>query len=156
MTATEPKSATFETTVTATGNNTGIVVPPEVIDQLEAGRRPPVLVDLNGHEYRSTVAVMGGQHMIGISAAIRAATGLSGGDPIRVTLTVADAPRQVDVPADFAAALAANEGTGAFFERLSNSVQRYHVDTINAAKTEETRQRRIAKAIGLFAEGKQR
>ena len=156
MTATAPKSATFETTVTATGNNTGIVVPPEVIDQLEAGRRPPVLVDLNGHGYRSTVAVMGGQHMIGISAAIRAATGLSGGDPIRVTLTVADAPRQVDVPADFAAALAANEGTGAFFERLSNSVQRYHVDTINAAKTEETRQRRIAKAVALFADGKQR
>src|SRR3954452_15674278 len=100
MTATVPKSATFETTVTATGNNTGIVVPPEVIDQLEAGRRPPVLVDLNGHEYRSTVAVMRGEHMSEISAAIRAPTGLSGADPIRVTLTVADAPRQVDVPAD--------------------------------------------------------
>jgi len=156
MTATVPNSATFETTVTATGNNTGIVVPPEVIDQLDAGRRPPVLVDVNGHEYRSTVAVMGGQYMIGISAAIRAATGLSGGDPIRVRLTVADTPREVDVPADFAAALAANEGTAAFFEKLSNSLQRYHVDAINAAKTAETRDRRIAKAVALFAEGKQR
>jgi len=156
MTATVPKSATFETTVTATGNNTGSVGPPEVIDRLDAGRRPPVLVDVNGHEYRSTVAVMGGQYMIGISAAIRAATGLSGGDPIRVRLTVADTPREVDVPADFAAALAANEGTAAFFEKLSNSLQRYHVDAINAAKTAETRDRRIAKAVALFAEGKQR
>lgn len=153
---TEPKTATFETTVAASGNNTGIVVPVEVIEELGAGKRPPVLVDVNGHEYRSTVAVMGGQHMIGISAAVRAATGLTGGDPIRVTLTVADTPREVDVPADFAAALAAADGTSAFFEKLSNSLQRYHVDNINAAKTPETRQRRIEKAVALFREGKQR
>ena len=152
----EPKSATFETTVAANGNNTGIVVPVEVIDELGAGKRPPVLVNVNGYEYRSTAAVMGGQHLIGISAAVRAATGLKGGDPIRVTLTVADTPREVDVPADFAAALAGEDGTSAFFEKLSNSLQRYHVDTINAAKTAETRQRRIEKAVALFREGKQR
>src|SRR3954465_14231783 len=70
-----PKSATFETTVAATGNNTGIEVPPEVIEQLGAGKRPPVLVDVNGYQYRSTAAVMGGRHLIGISAAVRAATG---------------------------------------------------------------------------------
>jgi hypothetical protein len=153
---TTPGSATFETTVAATGNNTGIVVPGEIIEELGAGKRPPVLVDVNGYEYRSTVAVMGGRHMIGISAAVRQATGLKGGDPIRVTLTVADTPREVDVPADFAAALAADDGAGAFFAGLSNSLQRYHVDTINAAKTPETRQRRIEKAIALFHEGKKR
>jgi hypothetical protein len=154
--ATEPKSATFETTVAASGNNTGIVVPAEVIEQLGAGKRPPVLVNINGYEYRSTAAVMGGQHMIGISAAVRAATGLTGGDPIRVVLTVADTPREVDVPTDFAAALAAEDGTEAFFGKLSNSLQRYHVDNINGAKTEDTRQRRIEKAVALFREGKQR
>jgi hypothetical protein len=153
---TEPKSATFETTVAASGNNTGIVVPPEVIEQLGAGKRPPVLVDVNGYEYRSTAAVMGGKHMIGISAAVRAATGLTGGDPIRVVLTVADTPREVDVPDDLAAALAAAEGTAGFFEGLSNSLQRYHVDNVNGAKTPETRQRRIEKAVALFREGKQR
>jgi hypothetical protein len=155
MTA-EPKTATFETTVAASGNNTGIVVPVEIIEQLGAGKRPPVLVNVNGHEYRSTAAVMGGKHMIGISAAVRAATGLTGGDPIRVTLTVADTPREVDVPADFAAALAAEDGTSAFFEKLSNSLQRYHVDNVNGAKTAETRQRRIEKAAALFREAKQR
>jgi Bacteriocin-protection, YdeI or OmpD-Associated/Domain of unknown function (DUF1905) len=154
--ASEPKSAIFETTVASVGNNTGIVVPVEVIEQLGAGKRPSVLVDVNGYEYRSTAAVMGGKHMIGISAAVRAATGLKGGDPIRVVLTVADTPREVDVPADFAAALAAGEGAAGFFEGLSNSLQRYHVDTINGAKTPETRQRRIEKAVALFREGKQR
>src|SRR6266487_6813670 len=104
--ASTPKSVTFETTVAASGNNTGIVVPGEVIEQLAAGRRPPVLVSVNGYEYRNTVAVMGGRHMISISAAVRSVTDLKGGDPIRVTLTVADTPREVNVPADFAAALA--------------------------------------------------
>ena len=156
MTTSPPQSVTFETTVAARGNNTGIVVPTDVIDQLAAGKRPPVVVDVNGYVYRSTVAVMGGTHMIGISAAIRQATGLKGGDPIRVALTVADTPREVDVPADFGAALAADPGAGAFFEKLSNSLQRYHVSTINAAKSAETRQRRIEKAIALFLDGKQR
>jgi hypothetical protein len=156
MTVPEPTGVTFETTVAATGNNTGIVVPEGVMDQLAAGKRPPVLVTVNGYDYRSTVAVMGGRYMIGISAAIRRATGLKGGDPIRVTLAVADTPREVEVPADFAAALAVDESVGAFFASLSNSLQRYHVDSINGAKSLETRQRRIEKAVSLFREGKQR
>lgn len=154
--AAQPTSVTFETTVAASGNNTGIVVPDEVIEQLAAGKRPPVLVSVNGYEYRNTVAVMGGRHMISISAAVRNATGLKGGDPIRVRLTVADTARQVDVPADFAAALAADERARTFFGKLSNSMQRYHVDNINAAKSADTRQRRIDKAIALFLDGKQR
>jgi hypothetical protein len=154
--AAEPKSVTFETTVAASGNNTGIEVPGDLIDQLAAGKRPPVLVNVNGYEYRNTVAVMGGRHMISISAAVRNATGLKGGDPIRVTLTVADTPREVNVPPDFAAALAADERARAFFGKLSNSMQRYHVDNINAAKSAGTRQRRIDKAIALFLDGKQR
>src|SRR5215470_659904 len=119
-------SVVFDTTVAAQGNNTGIVVPGEVIEQLGAGKRPAVLVSVNGYEYRNTVGVMGGKHMISISAAVRKATGLKGGDPIRVTLTVADTPRAVSIPADFAVALAADEQASAFFAALSNSMQRYH------------------------------
>ncbi|MGY1633746.1 YdeI/OmpD-associated family protein [Geodermatophilus sp. SYSU D01186] len=152
----EQGTATFETTVTATGNNTGIVVPDEVIEQLGAGRRPPVVVDLNGYEYRNTVGVMGGRHMISISAAVRRATGLAGGDPIRVTLTVADAPREVAVPEDLAAALAADDGAAAYFATLSNSLQRHHVDNVNGARSDATRQRRIEKAVALFREGRPR
>jgi uncharacterized protein YdeI (YjbR/CyaY-like superfamily) len=73
-----------------------------------------------------------------------------------VTLTVADAPPAVNVPEDFAQALAADERARTFFGKLSNSLQRYHVDNINAAKSAETRQRRIDKATALFREGKQR
>jgi hypothetical protein len=97
------------------------VVPEEAIEQLAAGQRPPMLVNANGYEYRNTAGVMGGRHMISISAAVRTATGLKGGDPIRVILTVADTPQQVTLSAGFAAALAADEQASAFFGRLSNS-----------------------------------
>jgi len=149
-------SVTFDTTVTANGSNTGIVVPDEIIEQLGAGRRPAVVVNLNGYEYRNTVGVMGGRHMISISAAIRKETGLTGGDPIRVVLTLADRPAEVTVPSDLAAALSAAPAAEAFFAKLPGSLRRYHVDNINAAKTTETRQRRIDKAVTLFREGKQR
>src|SRR3954467_522692 len=101
MTTPTAPTATFETTVTANGNKTGIVVPVEAIERLGAGRRPPVLVDVNGFQYRSTVAVMRGNHMIGISAAVRDASGLRGGDPIRVTLSLAAGPREGEVPTGF-------------------------------------------------------
>jgi hypothetical protein len=149
-------SVAFDTTVTATGNNTGIVVPDNLIDDLGAGSRPAVVVNVNGYEYRNTVGVMGGKHMISISAAVRKETGLKGGDPIHVTLTLADTPREVDVPDDFAAALSADPDAGAFFATLSKSLQRYHVDNISEAKTAETRQRRIERAITLFRAGKKR
>ena len=150
------QSVEFQTTVAATGNKTGIVVPVELIERLGAGRRPAVVVNLNGYEYRNTVGVMGGKRMISISAAVRKEAGLKAGDPISVTLTVADTPRQVDIPKDFGVALSAEPDAAAFFSKLSNSLQRYHVDSINGAKTPETRQRRIEKAISLFQHGKQR
>jgi hypothetical protein len=146
----------FDTAVAATGNNTGIVVPDEVIERLGGGRRPSVIVTVNGYVYRNTVGVMGGKHMISISSGVRRETGLRGGDPIHVTLRVADTPRQVEMPADFASALASEPATVAFFAGLPNSLQRYHVDNMNGAKTAETRQRRIEKAVSLFREGKQR
>jgi Bacteriocin-protection, YdeI or OmpD-Associated/Domain of unknown function (DUF1905) len=151
-----PAKVEFDTTVSATGRNTGIVVPDALIEQLGAGRRPAVIVDLNGYKYRNTVGVMKGRHMISISAAVRGETGLQAGDPIHVKLTVAEAPRGVEVPEDLAAALAREPEAQKFFGGLSNSLQRYHADNVAAAKAEATRQRRIEKSISLFLEGKKR
>jgi hypothetical protein len=131
-------------------------VPGAVIEALGGGKRPPVQVEVNGHSFRTTVGMMSGKHLVPISAAIRMATGLRAGDAIRVVLTLDATPRTVDVPADLAAALDANPPARAFFEKLSNSVQRYHVDTVTGAKATDTRQRRIDKAVELFLAGKQR
>ena len=149
-------TATFETTLTATGNNTGIVVPPEVLEQLGAGKRPAVVASVNGYAFDCTIGSMGGKAMIAFSAARRKESGLAGGDPITVTLTLAEGPRALEVPADFRKAMRTAKGTEAFFAALAPSLQRYHVDNIEGAKTPETRQRRIDKAVALFAEGKPR
>jgi len=137
----------FETTMTLTGNNTGIEVPPEVIEALGAGRKPPVTVTVNGCAYRSTVAVMGGRYMISFSSDKRAATGIEGGDPITVDLEVDTAPRTVEVAADLAEALSAAPAAREAFDALAPSARKAHVTNVEAAKSAETRERRIAAIV---------
>jgi uncharacterized protein YdeI (YjbR/CyaY-like superfamily) len=60
----------------------------------------------------------------------------------------------VTVPADLAAALDRDPAAKTFFAGLSYSNQLRHVLAIEGAKTDETRQRRIAKAVELFREGR--
>ena len=133
------------------GNNTGIEVPPDVIEALGAGRKPAVTVTVNGYEYRSTVAVMGGRHLIPFSSDKRAATGIQGGDPIVVDVEVDTAPRTVEVPDDLAAALEATPGARAAFDALSPSARKAHVTNVESAKAPETRQRRVDAIVAKLA-----
>jgi hypothetical protein len=149
-------ACSFDTTVAGSGGKTGIEIPAEAIERLQAGRRPAVHVTLNGYEYRSTVAVMDGRYLVGVNAEVRAATGLRAGDPVNVTLVAASTPREVNIPEELAEALAADSQAQAFFDSLSNSLQRYHADTVAAAKSPETRRRRVERALDLFREGKKR
>lgn len=138
----------FTTTVLqARQTATGLPVPPEVIEALGSGKRPAVVVTLNGaYTYRSTVGVMGGQHLVPLSAAHRAASGVAGGDAVEVTLVVDTAPREVALPEDLVAAMS-SAGVREAFDALSNSRQRALADPVEQAKSPETRQRRIDKAV---------
>lgn len=138
----------FSTEIRGTGpNTTGIVVPPEVLEALDAGKRPAVTVTLNGHRYRSTIASMNGEAMISLSAENRSKAAVAAGDEVEVELELDKEPRTVTIPGDFAESLAASLDARQRFEALSYSKQRWHVLSIEAAKTAETRQRRIAKSI---------
>jgi hypothetical protein len=137
----------FSTTLFQDGNNTGIEVPAEVLAALEAGKRPPVVVTVNGYEYRSTIAAMGGRFLIPFSAERRKESGLAGGDAIEVELAVDTAPRVVEVPADLAVALEESAAAKAAWTKLSHSAQKAHVTSINAAKAPETRTRRVAAVV---------
>jgi len=147
----------FRTTILGTGQTTaGIEVPEEAVEALGKGKRPPVVVTINGYTYRNTVAVMGGTYMIGVSNEHRAASGLKAGDEVDVELVLDTAPRTVELPADFAAALAAEPAAQATFDKLSPSNKGYHVSLIEGAKSDETRQRRIEKSVAALREGKPR
>jgi hypothetical protein len=135
---------------------TGIRIPDEVVEALGAGKRPPIRVTINGFTYRSTVAVMGGAYMVGVSAENRAGTGVAGGDEVDVDIELDTEPREVSLPADFAAALDAAPNARQTFDRLSNSNKGWHVSSIEGAKSDETRQRRIAKSVDALRAGKPR
>lgn len=150
-------AVTFAATLLQKGKTaTGVVVPDSVVEELNSGRRPAVTVTIKGHSYPSTVANMGGTFMLPVSAENRAAAGVSAGDELEVTLVLDTKPREVTVPDDFAAALAAEPAAQRFFQSLSYSNQRWHVLSVEGAKTAETRQRRIDKSLGLLRAGKGR
>jgi hypothetical protein len=145
----------FHTTILQSGKTaTGIRIPDEIIEGLGTGRRPAVRVTIRGYTYRSTVAVMGGAYMVGVNADNRAGAGVAGGDEVDVDIELDTAPREVAVPADFAAALDAEPEAGLTFDKLSNSNKGWHTSQIEGAKTDETRQRRIAKSVATLREGR--
>ena len=135
---------------------TGFQVPDEVMTALGAGKAPKVRATINGHTWRTSVATVNGGPMVGVNADVRAATGVRGGDEIEVDLELDTAPRTIDVPADLAAALDAEPAARRTFDRLSYSNQRFWVEPIASAKSDETRQRRIEKAVSTLREGRPR
>jgi hypothetical protein len=129
------------------GNNTGIEVPADVVAALDAGKRPAVVVNVNGYEYRSTVAPMGGKYLLPFSADRRKESGIQGGDAIDVELTLDTAPRTVEVPDDLQSALNASPTAAAAWEKLSYTHKKEHVQSVLDAKKAETRARRIAAVV---------
>jgi len=143
----------FQATILLAGKTaTGVVVPDDVVAALGSGKRPAVHVAIGGYRYRSTVAVMGGKFMLPISAEVRQGAGIAAGQTVEISLQLDSEPRVVVVPPDFAAALDAEPSARRRFDALSYSSQRGFVDPIEAAKSDETRQRRIDKSIEKLRE----
>lgn len=138
----------FETVLAKTGGKTtGIVVPPEIMTRLAAGARPAVVASVNGYTYRTTVGVMGGKSMLPFSAQHREASGLQGGDAIRVDLQVDRVPRTVTIPADLEEALATVPGLREAFLGQAPSSQKMDIERLGGAKAAETRARRVAAIV---------
>ena len=138
------------------GNTTGFRVPDEFVAELGGGGRPKIVAVVNGYRWRTSIARMGGEYWLGVSAANRTGAGVTAGEMLDVDVTLDTAAREVEVPDDLARALAADPAAKAFWDGLSYSNQRYHVEQIAGAKTDATRERRVAKSIQLLSSGKAR
>ena len=125
----------------------GLEIPQEIVEALGAGGRPPVTITINGHSWKSRVAIMRGRHLLGLSNANRQAAGVATGDEVEVEVELDTEPRVVIEPPDFARALDADLVARAAYDRLADSHKREHVRAIESAKKPETRKRRIEKAI---------
>ncbi len=146
----------FTTTIQLEGRTaTGFPVPPEVVEALGQGKkRPAVSVTINGYTYRSTIAAYGDVFMLPLAAEHRTAAGVEAGDQVEVDVALDTAPREVEVPPDLAAALDDEPTARAFFDGLSYSHRRWFVLNVEGTKNEETRKRRVAKAVEMLREGR--
>jgi hypothetical protein len=147
----------FRTTMQMAGKTAmGFEVPPEVVESLGAGKRPPVRVTINGYTYRNTVAVYGGVYLVGVAAEHRGPAGVAGGDVVDVDLELDTAPREVEVPPELQSALDADPAAQATFDKLSYANRNWHALQVTGTNNPETRARRIEKAIAALREGKVR
>jgi hypothetical protein len=133
---------------------TGIQVPDAIVTQLGNSKRPPVKVTINGYTYPNTIAVMNGVYMLSVSAAVREKANIKSGDLVKVTLELDTTIREVAIPEDFKRALDKHPPAKQQFEKLSNSNKKRYIILIEQAKTPETKNRRIEKAIQELGHGK--
>jgi Bacteriocin-protection, YdeI or OmpD-Associated/Domain of unknown function (DUF1905) len=132
---------------------TGFAVPAAVVEALGSNRRPPVLVTIGPHTYRSTIAARGGVYLLGVSAENRSLAGVSAGEEVDIDVVLDTEPREVELPDDFAQALNAVPGLRQAFDALAFTHRKEHVRAIEDAKTADTRTRRINKAVEKLTAG---
>jgi hypothetical protein len=144
----------FRTKILPAGKTAaGIEVPAKVVAALGSSKRPPVRATINGFTYRSTVAVMGGKFMLGVSNEVRANAGVAAGDTVDIDLELDTEAREVPIPPDFAAALARDVNAKKFFDGLSYSKKLRLVIPIDV-KDAETRKRRISESVARLSSGR--
>lgn len=69
-----------------------------------------VVATVNGYAFRTNVAPACGKSLMPFSSAHGKASGLAGGDGIEVEIVPDDASREVEIPAELSASLAASGG----------------------------------------------
>ncbi|HEY6277754.1 MAG TPA: YdeI/OmpD-associated family protein [Streptosporangiaceae bacterium] len=122
----------------------------------EGAKRFPVVATVNGYIWRTSVARMGGEFVVGLPREVRQGAGVGAGDEVEVILELDLAPRDVEVPEALAAALAADPQAKASFERLAFTHRKEFARWVDEAKKEETRQRRVRQALEMIRAGQTR
>jgi Bacteriocin-protection, YdeI or OmpD-Associated/Domain of unknown function (DUF1905) len=133
------------------------VLTDEQVAGIGGGRKAfPVRVRVNGHDLPLRLARMGGENMIGFARATRAQAGVEIGGSYDVEITLDDAPRTVEVPADLATALAADPTADRAFAAMPFTHRKEYVRWVTEAKRDTTRADRIAKTVEMVRAGRSR
>jgi hypothetical protein len=148
-------SVRLTTTLVARGPAAAIVLDDEQVAAIgEGARRFPVRATVNGYSWRTTVATMHGETLLGLNRAVRESAGVQAGDAVEVAIELDTAPREVDVPEALARALAGDPVAKAAFEALAFTHRKEYARWVGDAKRQETRDRRVTRALEMLREGK--
>ena len=150
-----PGEIIFDAIIQSEGHGAWVDFPYDLEELYGAKNLVPIKAKIDGHPYQGRLAKMGGEcAMLLMRKDVRAAIGKQAGDIVHVVVTLDDQPRVLEIPPDFQTILDDNPQAKQFFEGLSYSHQREYVLWITEAKREETRQRRMHKAIDMLNENK--
>jgi len=119
----------------------------------EGAKRFPVVATVNGHSWRTTVTRMRGEFLVGLSRAVREAAGVQAGDTATLTLELDTEPREVEVPPALTDALQGDSAARAAFDALAFTHRKEYARWIQEAKRDETRKRRVARALEMLRAG---
>lgn len=119
----------------------------------EGAKRFPVRATVNGHTWRTTVTRMRGEFLLGLNREVRESAGVEAGDKVEVAIELDTDPREVEIPESLAQALSADPDAEAAFERLAFTHRKEYARWVAEAKREETRDRRVARALQMLREG---
>ncbi|MEV4688880.1 YdeI/OmpD-associated family protein [Microbacterium sp. LWH3-1.2] len=136
----------IHTVLAPMGPATAIELTDGQVADLGGGKRAAVVVGIGGRSARVRLGVMGGRNLIGLSKAVRAELGVEIGDEVDATIDLDTAEREVEVPADLAAALDA-AGARAAFDALAFTRRKELARAVTEAKRPDTRERRVAAAV---------
>jgi hypothetical protein len=147
----------FTTQLQPRGPAAAVVLDDDQVAQVgEGAKRFPVVATVNGYTWRTSVARMKGEFLVGLSREVRQNAGAEAGDEVEVALELDEAPREVEVPEALAAALAADPQASASFERMAFTHRKEYARWVAEAKRDETRQRRVEQAVEMIRTGQTR
>ncbi len=150
-------SLRFTATLQARGPAAAVVLDDEKVAAIgEGAKRFPVRATVNGYSWRTSVARMGGEFLVGLNREVREGAGVAAGDSVEVRLALDTEPREVVVPKALADALAGDAAAATAFEKLAYTHRKEYARWIDEAKRDETRERRVVQAIEMLREGKTR
>ncbi len=145
----------FKALIEDAGEGGAYVSIPFDVEQAFGKKRVKVVATIEGVAYRGSLVRMGSAcHLLPVLKGIRAKIGKNIGDEVEVEVVEDVEPRLVQVPDDLQKALAENAEAESFFASLSYTHQKEYVQWIEAAKKDETRQRRIQRALEWLNQGK--
>jgi len=135
------------------GGGAYVLFPYDTEKEFATKGKVPVKATFNGVPNTGSLIRYGKPlHILGMPKAIREQIGKGPGDSIEVVVWKDDAVRTVEVPAPFEK-LMKKEGLLPVFEKLSHTHRKEYCRWITEAKKEETRLRRMQKAIEMLKQG---
>jgi hypothetical protein len=143
----------FTVTLERVGKTATMFRVPFDLEEAFGRRRPPVLVTIRDHTWRTTPGVYDGVGHVVVNRSVKSATGVDAPERVRVTMTLDTKPRTVEVPGDLATVFEEDAAAKSAFDALSFTHRREYVEWIAEAKRPDTRARRVAGTVERVKNG---